>query len=378
MTAEHDINPNEDTMNTDQASADTTSSDIVARNAGGDGALTARDAANSLVDARRKDQAQQQEHDGGAPHDDAPAESTESPAQAEDTARDNGPGETTPADDREADAPPPIEPPRSWTKEDKELFKGLPRETQERLATRERSREADFLKRQNEAAEKSRALSATAQAAERMRAHYEGALPMLVQALQEQQAGEFADIKSIADVEKMAREDWPRYALWDAQQKRIATVVREAQAAQARQAVERTTRWSTFAAEQDALFAEKAPELAEPDAKHKAAQSAAAMLKGLGFSDAELGAMWAGQGEVSLRDHRVQLLLRDAVRYRGAQAAAKSAQHKPVPHVQRPGPAPARNADADGRVKDLTERLNRTGTLRDAAALLAAQRAARR
>ena len=79
-----------------------------------------------------------------------------------------------------------------------------------------------------------------------------------------------------------------------------------------------------------------------------------------------------------LRDHRVQLLLRDAVRYRDAQAAAKSAQHKPVPHVQRPGPAPARNADADGRVKDLTERLNRTGTLRDAAALLAAQRAARR
>ena len=374
-------------MDTEQP-ASATPSDIVARHAGGEGALTARGAANSLLDARRKDNAQPQEQDGAPVRRSAEREggaaidTQESPAQAEDTARDNGPGETPPANDREAQetegAPPPIEPPRSWTKEDKELFRGLPRETQERLATRERSREADFLRRQNEAADRTKALSAKEQAAERMRAHYEGTLPMLLQALQEQQAGEFADIKSIADVEKMAREDWPRYALWDAQQKRIAGVVREAQAAQARQAIERATRWSTFASEQDALFAEKAPELAEADAKHKATQSATAMLKDLGFSDAELGAMWGGQGELSLRDHRIQLLLRDAVRYRDAQAAAKSAQHKPVPHVQRPGPAPARNADADGRVKDLTERLNRTGTLRDAAALLAAQRAARR
>src|SRR5262245_18021699 len=36
---------------------------------------------------------------------------------------------------------PPIEPPRSWTKEDKELFTSLPRGTQERIAEREQSRE---------------------------------------------------------------------------------------------------------------------------------------------------------------------------------------------------------------------------------------------
>lgn len=365
-------------MDTEQSTSDNAASDIVARNAGGEGALTARDAANSLVDARRKDNAQQQDQQDDAARESATAATEESPARAEDTARDNGPGETPQAADREADPLPPIEPPRSWTKEDKELFKGLPRETQERLAIRERSREADFLRRQNDAAEHTKALSAKEQAAERMRVHYEGALPMLLQALQERQAGEFADIKSIADVEKMAREDWPRYALWDAQQKRIAGVAQQAQAAQQRQALERAMRWSNFAVEQDALFAEKAPELADHGAKHKAAQSATEMLKELGFSDAELGRMWSGQGEVSLRDHRMQLLLRDAVRYRDAQAAAKSAQHKPVPHVQRPGPAPARNADADGRVKDLTERLNRSGTLRDAAALLAAQRAARR
>jgi hypothetical protein len=48
---------------------------------------------------------------------------------------------------------PSIEPPRSWSKEDKELFASLPRELQERLADRERSREADFLRRQHQLVE---------------------------------------------------------------------------------------------------------------------------------------------------------------------------------------------------------------------------------
>src|SRR5262245_2024437 len=113
---------------------------------------------------------------------------------------------------------PPIEPPRSWTKEDKELFTSLPRETQERIAERERSRESDFLRRQNEAADKLKGLTAKEQAVDQARQPYEAALPQLLIMLQQQQAGEFADIKTLADVERMAREDWPRYALWDVQQ----------------------------------------------------------------------------------------------------------------------------------------------------------------
>src|SRR5262249_29178395 len=52
------------------------------------------------------------------------------------------PGERTEGADRQQE-PAPIEPPRSWTKEDKELFTSLPRATQERIAERERSRESD-------------------------------------------------------------------------------------------------------------------------------------------------------------------------------------------------------------------------------------------
>jgi hypothetical protein len=354
-------------------------SDIIERSAGGDGPLSAREAALSLAGTRHKDAARQRRDDEqeGEARDDAAARqepaAQESLEQA-DTAQETGPGETQ-GDDQ---AEPSIAPPRSWTKEDKELFTHLPRETQERLAERERSREADFLRRQNEASERLKGLDARQQEADKARTHYEQALPMLVAELQAQHQGEFADIQSIADLEKLAREDWPRYVLWDAQQKKIAAIQQQAQLAHQRQAQERAQRWSSFMAEQDALFAEKAPELADADAKSKAANSAAEMLKELGFSNEELGKLWTGQADISLRDHRLQLLIRDGVRYREAQAKAKASQQRPVPQVQRPGSAPARGADADERVKTLDDRLNQSGTLRDAAALLAARRAGAR
>jgi len=353
-------------------------SDIVARTAGGEGPLTAREAARSLMDTRNKERAavdrrRDDEQQAGEAHDAPAHESADEAGTARPQA---GPGETQATDP--ADHAPSIEPPRSWTKEDKELFRGLPRDTQQRLAERERSREGDFLRRQNEAAEKLKGLAAQQQAAEHTRAQYEQALPTLLHALQEQQAGAFADIQSVGDIEKMAREDWPRYVQWDAQQKRIAAVTQQLQAAAVRQSQETAQRWQTFVADEDARFRERAPELVDTEAHAKAARSAADMLKELGFSDAELGEMWHSGRGVSLRDHRIQLLIRDGVRFRDAQAAAKKPAPKPVPDVQRPGPAPARNADADGRVKDLTERLNATGNLRDAAALLVARRAARR
>ena len=353
-------------------------SDIIERSAGGDGPLSAREAAASLADTRHKDAARQRrddEHEGEA-RDDAAARQ-ESAAQESleqaDTAQETGPGETQ-GDDQ---AEPPIAPPRSWTKEDKELFRHLPRETQERLAERERSREADFLRRQNEASERLKGLSARQQEADKARAHFEQALPTLLMELQSQHQGDFADVTSVADIERLAREDWPRYVLWDAQQKKIAAIQQQVVAAQARQAHEQATRWTAFARDEDARFLEKAPEFSDVKVMAEATQQAGELLKGLGFTEAELNLLWHGQGAITLRDHRMQLLLRDGVKYREALGKAKAAQRRPVPSVQRPGPAPARDADADDKVRSLNDRLTTSGTLRDAAALLVAQRQAR-
>jgi hypothetical protein len=362
-------------MDTNVSAADTggEATDIVAHTAGGEGALSVRDAARSLNDWRNKRNAEE------SPAQDEPA--TETPAQ--ELADEANAGEATPPpgetadDNREAELPP-IDPPRSWTAEDKEFFKALPRETQERIAERERSREIDFNRRQQEAAEKLKGLTAKEQQAEQVRQQYEQALPMLLQTLQAQQAGEFADIKTMADVEKLAREDWPRYVLWDAQQKKIAAVSQEVMAAQQRQEAEKRQKWSTFAREQDSLFVEKAPELADPETAAKVQKSAATYLSDLGFSQDDLAAMWNGEKDLSLRDHRVQLLIRDGVRYREAQAQAKVKAVKTVPQVQRPGVARPSPTEADARVQALTQKFNETGNLKDAAALLAARRAAAR
>jgi hypothetical protein len=316
----------------------------------------------------------------------APGEVTESTADPADDAApadprvkpgDQDPGERTEGADRQQE-PAPIEPPRSWTKEDKELFTGLPRATQERLAERERSREGDFLRRQNEAAEKLKGLTAKEQAVEQARQTYEAALPQLLQTLQQQQAGEFADIKSMADVERLAREDWPRYLLWDLQQKKVAEVTQHMLAAQHRQAQEKLTQFVEFAKRQDDLFKEKVPDMVDEAKAAELQRRALAVLADLGFEEAELVPLWNGHKELSLRDHRLQLLIRDATLWREAEKKAKAAATKPVPPVQRPGAATVRQGTDEARVQHLTQRLEQTGSLRDAAALVRARRTAAR
>jgi hypothetical protein len=292
-------------------------------------------------------------------------------------------GETERADpgaQEDNQARPPIEPPRSWTKEDKELFTSLPRETQERIAERERSRESDFLRRQNEAADKLKGLTVKEQAVDQVRQQYETALPQLLTMLQQQQAGEFADIKTLADVERMAREDWPRYALWDVQQKKIAEVARQLSEVQQRQGHEKLRQFQEFAKREDDLFTEKVPDMADAKKAAELQTRCLATLTGMGFAEAELAQSWNGAKDLSLRDHRVQLLIRDATLWREAQAKAKAAQARPVPPVQRPGTAPGRGEAKAAEIQNLATQLDKSSgvkALRAAAKLVATRRASR-
>jgi hypothetical protein len=274
---------------------------------------------------------------------------------------------------------PPIEPPRSWKADEKERFKALPRETQEYLAEREMERDRAFNRSQSEAAEKLKGLTAKEQAVEQTRLQYEAALPQLLQNLQGQQAGEFADVRTMADVERLAREDWPRYLAWDVAQKKIAAVTQEMLSAQQRQAQEKLQQFSAFAKHEDDLFIERVPDMADPDKAAKLQGAAMTVLKDLGFTETELGQSWNGAKDLSLRDHRVQLLIRDATLWREAQQKAKAAATKPVPPVQRPGVAQGRNASADAEIQNLTKKLERASgmtAMRIAARLTAARRQA--
>jgi hypothetical protein len=283
----------------------------------------------------------------------APVEQQELPAQGDDSPVDPVPVEAEAPDPAEL---PPIEPPRSWTKEHKDAFAALPRDIQERVSEVERSREAEFLRRQQDAAEKLKGLTAKEQAAEQVRQQYEAALPQVL-AFVQQQGAEFADIKTMADVQRVAAEDPARYIRWQAHQQQLNAVATEMQGAEQRSREELSKRWADFSAEQDRLISEKVPELADPAHAPKLRESAASALRDYGFADEELGRLYNGQLGLSLRDHRIQLAILDAVKWRDAQQAKAKIAAVPKPPVQRPGTAPSKGAQVDQQVSALRAKL---------------------
>jgi hypothetical protein len=339
-----------------------------------DAPIYPRAAANALTDWRRKSDAEEDKPAEAPPQ---AAEPEPDSAQAEDAApAEEATGEQPTETNEPAEELPPIEPPRSWTKEDKEEFKSYPREAQEKIARREQDRETALRRGQNEVAEQRKEAEALRAKLNESLQQYEQATQSALQAVQQATAGEFADIKTPDDINKLANEDPLRFTRYQAHLMNVAQIERAAQLAQEQRAQQFKSQWAEFATKEDAKFLERAPEMADKDKATKIADASVSLLKDVGFSEADLAKLWNGEASVSLRDHRVQLLIRDAARYREAQTTApKKIAAKPVPPVQRPGVAPSRGAQADLELKHLEKQLNQTGNWKDAAKLLLAKRA---
>ena len=273
--------------------------------------------------------------------------------------------------DPEAELPT-LEPPRSWTAEQKAKFAALPRDVQEISLDHEKRREADFRRIQNEQAEARKAAQAEREQFQAQRAQYENLLPQLQAATQSKLSSEFSDIRSWDDVHRLAAENPDRYAEWHALTQQQQAVQAEQKRLTEQRQVEAQTAFQTFATDQDKLASQAIPELADPKKAERAIALTKTNLVDAGFSEDELGALWNGQKGISLRDARLQAILYDAARYRDAQKAAKTAAQKPVPHVMRPGTAPNKGLAAAQRINDLNARFDQTGSIRDAFALLKA------
>ena len=295
--------------------------------------------------------AQQSEPQG---EDATPPNETTSPTEA--------PGETHEADPA---ARPPIAPPRSWTKDARAHWQTLPRETQAYVAAREQERERELRRSQNEAAERLKGLTAKEQAAEQARQHYEAALPALLQALQGLHAGAFADITSEADVNKLAAADPPRFMTWQAHRTQMDMLEHEMRQARERQAQNSQAKWSAFVTEQDRLFLARAPELSDSTRAQKVADAAVRILKDIGFSEDELGQAWAGEQFVSLRDHRIRLLVFESIQYREQRDVTEAAKRNAtnlLPPVRRLAAASvqaalAHQTDAAASIQTLEQQL---------------------
>lgn len=316
---------------------------------------------------------------GQPPKDEEPATPDEEPAGAaedesspdgEDAEPSEAPGEPEAQDEAEE---PPVKPPRTWTKAEKEAFALLPREHQQAIVDRESERDSYYQRGLQEAAQKARQADERSQAAEQARQQYENALPALYQQFTAQFQAEFQDIKTWDDVANMRQNDPMRFMAWQEAREKGNALRQQTEAAQVRQQQEAQQTWANFVNAETQAFTEKAPEFANPETMAKAQAQALETLVETGFGKDELAAMWDQGKPLSLRDHRVMLLVRDAMKYRAAQKAAKTATRKPVPPVQRPGTAPAKGEAQAVDLKILDSKLTKSGRLEDAVALLNAK-----
>jgi hypothetical protein len=257
-----------------------------------------------------------------------------------------------------------IAPPRSWPAEMRAQFAELPPDLQRVIADRETERDAAFNRQVNEAAERRRAAEAELQAAATERRHYLASLSAVIGELAQQAAGEFADVRTTADLERLAAEDPQRFLRWQARREALTAAQAEQQGLIERERAEQDQRYQGYLGEQRRLLLEKIPDFADP-AKGRALQSeATGYLRSIGFTDQEIGAV---------ADHRLALVIRDAVAHRRSQTAAKTAAEKKVasaPRLQRPGARSDGKAESAAGERAAMTRIARHGTTDQQAAAL--------
>lgn len=302
-------------------------------------------------------------------------------SQAQDTApeADAAPPQEATGETQEIDPAetPPLDPPRSWSKDDHERWSKLDRDTQQYLLDRDGRDSAAVRKAQNEAADIRKAAEAERTQAEQARQKYEAQVAEMLQALQQQ--GDFADIKTDADVQKLATEDPFRFVQWQARQQQINGLQQKARELQEQRMNEARDAFVKWAEDQDKAFLAEAKEFADPDKGEAARKDIAAYLTEVrGIPQDRLQRLYSGMEMFSIRSSEAQLIIRDAARWHAAQKKAVAAAQKPVPPVQRPGTAPSK-ADANAAtVKALEQKVDQATTLRGQLQAAAALRAAKR
>jgi hypothetical protein len=299
--------------------------------------------------------------DSAAP---ATADADELAEQADDAAppEEDPSGEEEPEAIEPAEELPPIEPPRSWTKEEKEAFKAWPREAQQSIARVTSSREAEFRRSQNEVATKEKALAERLQAAEQAKQQYEASVQDHLQALEREQRREFPDIKTWDDVKALQASDPLRYQAWDLHQKELALVSKQAAEVKESQEKEFSSKWTQHVQKENELAAESIPELRDPEKGPALIKRAAERLQEIGFKPDELQQLAEGRASISIYDHRLQRLIHSDLKLTDIQKAKAAVVRKPVPQVQRPGAARPANTGTAQQIQALERQLaNATG-----------------
>jgi hypothetical protein len=206
---------------------------------------------------------------------------------------------------------------------------------------------------------KMRKVAEAQQQADAQRQTYLQRIDSVVPQLEAALMGEFADIRTMQDVAKLAEAEPARYVKWQAAQMALnnARSERDRVAQEHQQRHQEQIRH--YVAEQHKQLSERLPEWGDADKGPKLKADLRRYLKAEGFSDDEIG---------TAADHRLVVMANKARLFDEAQkarvAAAKAAAT--VPKVQKPGTTSKTNPAAEA-TQAAFERLSKTGRVDDAA-----------
>lgn len=231
---------------------------------------------------------------------------------------------------------PAIDAPSSWDNEAKAKFAKLPPDLQEYISARERERDSVTYQRLQMAAEERRAVQEQQAEISAMRGAYEQRLLTFAKHLESTVPEEFREIRSSADLVRLADTNpalVTKFHAWQAQVSSVAHELSQVQQQKAyEQQVQEAQERQTILQQEFAAISQKWPDFVDPQKGASIKGEIATYAKQLGFTDEEIG---------SLADHRLVLVLRDALAGRKAASSLQSAQKKvaarPLPKVVKPG-----------------------------------------
>lgn len=333
-----------------------------------DQALSADGAADLLQSMRKKPAAESADEP-------ATAEAEESSSQKDDgDPRDEAHAEKTKEAEPEEKLPP-IEPPRFWTSDAKERFNSLPRETQQYIVEREQARDAEVRRTQNESAERGKSLDSKLAETQKSRDDFVTKAEALSQMIQN--FGPFADIKTHQDVINLQRSDPFRFQEYLVHRDGVQQLNNELASAKQQQSNEHLNGLRKYESDELVKVAEALPELKDPEKLNARIADGIAYLKtNYDISQDDIRQFATEGTKPFILSAAFQLLTDKAMKYDALQKAKVEAVKKPVPPVQRPGVAAPRGAASAENVQTLSRKLETSGSVDDALALLLAQRKA--
>lgn len=330
--------------------------------------------AEGLLDDKPKRQPRQPAQQNGSPNgsggaSDAPQEQPDrqpdpmpgpedpAPSELEEELPDE-PGEAADeADDSDHQG---IDPPNSWSRDEKEVFRSLPPEAQAVIARRESDQNRAFTQKTQELAQHRKAVESTLEALGYERQRYQENLEQLM-------------FVAAPEVQRFQQVDWQRLAqeqpaeyvrmqqARDDARGRFAVLQQQMDGVKAQIQQQEAQNFAARKQQEAQLLVEKLPEFADPDKGPAKISEMRQFLQRHGFQPQEIS---------QAVDHRMLVLVDMAQRWERSQTVRQQAvakQNGKAPTVQRPGSArQGSDSKASQRRQEKMAALQRSGSERDA------------